>query len=537
MDTMKTATTTRLASLALLIAVCSLLLPGCTDLTVDPYSEVTPDQFYNTEAEFLAAIAPVYAQLRNYQWAYHEISQISTDETIIPTRGTDWDDGGIWRRLHQHEWTPTEPYVAGAWGDAYTGVARANVVLANLENSTTELESAPQFEAELRTLRAFFYYMLMDLYGNVPLVTETALEREQPPTTAPRGDLFRFIESELKAALPNLPQEPDQFGRVSKGIARAILANMYLNAAVFTEGDPSAINTSGYNSCASVQLDGGNACQLAIEQVDAILNSGVYRLADNYFQNFMVDSHTSPEIIFPIGYVSEPGRGWSYSMRLLHYNMIPQTPWNGWATLAETYNSFSDADLRKDMFIVGQVYNEPNSGCYGSNCFSDESSGRIENRGGSPLLLDLQVPLTGATEGDGARVLKWEIDPNQVGGDSGNDVAIFRLGEMLLIKAEALWVLNGPNATSAELINQLRARAFDPPQPITAADVTADFLLDARLRELIDELRRRQDLIRFGQFTSGTWAHKDVSEPYRVLMPIPQGQIDANPNLAQNPGY
>lgn len=512
-------------------------LSGCTDLTLEPYGQVTPDQFYSTEAEFEAAIAPVYAQLRTYQWAYHEISQISTDETIIPTRGTDWDDGGIWRRLHQHAWTPTDPYVAGAWGDAYTGVARANSVLANLANTTTELEQAPQFTAELRTLRAWFYYILMDIYGNVPIVTKPALERTQPPTTAPREEVFQFIVTELKASIPELPTEPDAFGRVSKGVARAILANMYLNAAVFTEGDPSAISSDSYNSCASVQLEGGNACQLAIEQVDAILNSGVYSLADNYFKNFMVDSHTSPEIIFSVGYVTEPGRGWSYHMRILHYNMIPETPWNGWATLAETYKSFDDADQRKNMFLTGNVYNEPNSGCYGSNCFSDESSGLVENRSGSPLTFDLQVPLTGASEGDGARVLKWEIDPDQVGGDADNDVAIFRLGEMLLIKAEALWALNGPNAISADLINRLRARVFDPPQPISAADVTADFLLDARLHELMNELRRRQDLIRFGQFTSGTWAHKDASEPHRVLMPIPQGQIDANPNLTQNPGY
>ncbi len=545
MNGTSTTIKTWIAGPAVLLLTVSVLLAlsGCTDLTLDPYGQVTPDQFYSTEAEFRAAIAPVYAQLRTYQGAYHEISQISTDETIIPTRGTDWDDGGIWRRLHQHQWTAVEPYVAGAWGDAYTGVARANSVLANLANSTTELEKAAQFKAELRTLRAWFYYILMDIYGNVPIVTKPALERTQPPTTDPREEVFQFIVSEIKASIPDLPTTPPQFGRMSKGAARAILASMYLNAAVFTEGNYQNISTDSYNSCADVQLEGGNACQLAIEQVNAILNSGVYRLADNYFKNFMVESHTSPEIIFPVGYVSQPGRGWNYSMRVLHYNLIPQTPWNGWATLAETYKSFSDADVRKDMFLRGQMYEEPNSGCYGNNCFSDVSSGKEENRGGLPLVFDLTVPLTGASEGDGVRVLKWEIDPNQVGGASGNDMTIFRLAEMYLIKAEALWALNGPNQQTLDLINKVRARAFDPPQPITMDEVAErggweQVLLDARLRELIDELRRRQDLIRFGKFTSGSWAHMpDVNDHFRVLMPIPQGQIDANPNLVQNPGY
>ncbi len=532
---------------ALLVAAPVLVaLPGCTDLATEPFSEFETDQFFQTEAEYLAAIVPVYAQLRNIQYAYHEITQISTDETIIPTRGTDWDDGGQWRRLHAHEWTTQEGYIANAWGDAYTGIARANFVLARLENPTTELESAPQFRAELRTLRAFFYYTLMDLYGNVPIVTAPVTDPDNPPANATREEVFEFIRTELMESIPDLPQPAPLFGRASQGFAHAILANMYINAAIFTEGDPNSFAQGSYNSCMDVTLDGETACQLAIDEADAILNSGSYELAPSYFDNFIVESHTSPEIIFGVGYAAIQNDGWVWPMRTLHYNLINPSPWNGWAVLAETYQSFDDADPRKQGFLTGQMYEGPDFGCIGSQCFSDESLDMVENRSEQPLTFDLEIPFTGAQEGDGVRLLKWEMDSDIVGGHMGNDLTLFRLGEIYLIKAEALWQ-QGNDGEALDLLNDLRARASESElagvgddddlelAPLTS--LSEDVFLQARLHELINELKRRQDLIRFGQFTAGTWEYKDVSDAYRALMPIPQGQIDANPNLNQNPGY
>jgi hypothetical protein len=194
------------------------------------------------------------------------------------------------------------------------------------------------------------------------------------------------------------------------------------------------------------------------------------------------------------------------------------------------------------MFLVGQQFEGPNSGCAGQECFS--TGDELEDRAGDPLIFTPEVPLVGAGEGDGIRVLKFELDPGQIGGDSGNDYPIFRLGEIYLIKAEALNEL-GQTADAVEVLNGGpggfglidRAGLVDLDAGEFTQESFREFILAERLRELMYEARRRQDLIRHGIFTSGTWAHKDASAPYRVVMPVPQPQIDSNPELVQNPGY
>lgn len=511
MKAMNSASTTWTSGrvVATLCVLAVFVLQGC-DLDAETFSAVTPENFFQTEDEFQAAVVPVYNQLgslANGQYWWN--SQVSTDEGMIPTRGQDWDDNGVWRRLHTHEWTPTDPAPANAWGDAYTGIARANSVLDNLQNTATQLEGAEEFEAELRTLRAFFYYTLMDLFGNVPIVTAPATDPDNPPANEPRTAVFDFVEQELTESLPNLPQQrgANNSGRVTQGAARAILANMYLNAEVF-RGEP--------------------MYEQAIEQADAIINSGLYTLASDFFQNFAIDNHTSPETIFAVEFVGQGGPDFGYHFRILHYNQWPQACCNGLATLGSSFDTFDDEDIRKQMFLEGQAF----------HVFTGEP---VENRQGNPLIFTKDMPLTGASEGHGIRPMKWAADPNDPSGGFQNDYAFFRLAEMYMIKAEALHRL-GRDGETLDLINIVRERAFDPPQPVSTSDVAAEggmeqFLLNERTREFHSEAKRRQDLIRFGQFTSGTWEHKNASPDTRVLFPIPQGQIDANPNLQQNPGY
>lgn len=514
--------------LAFLVAApLSFSIQSCTNLDEETFGVVTPDNFFRTEAEFVAALAPVYASVREVQWGYWTSSEITTDEAIIPTRGTDWDDGGMWRQFHQHTWDPTHPELNGAWGGAFTGIARANTVLDNLATSTTDLPQKAAFEAELRTLRAFFYYQLMDLFGGVPIVTEPALDPNNPPSRATRAEVFDFVESELLEVLPNLlpSARGSDYGRVTQGVARAILANMYLNSEVFT----GTVSTNG--------LQKGQArWQDAVDMADDILNSGEYTLASNYFDNFSVANSASPENIFSATYKAKGGLGLSFSMRMLHYNQIPQSPWNGYATLAEVWETFSEQDTRRQMFLVGQQYEGPNSGCSGQECFS--TGDQLEDRSGNPLVFTPDVPLVGAGEAHGIRVLKFELDAAQTGGDSGNDYPIFRLAEIYLIKAEAQNEL-GQTGQAVETVNIVRERSgADELNPNDYNQATfREQMLRERLMELIYEARRRQDQIRHGVFTSGSWEHKEPSAPYRVLMPIPQAQRDANPNLDQNPGY
>ena len=519
---------------AIIVAPASLTMQGCTDLDEQTFGVITPDQFFQTEGEIIAALAPVYAQLRAMMWNWHNIGQVSSDEAMVPTRGTDWDDGGHWRQLHQHNWDPLTVDWDGAWNDAFQGVARANVVLENLANA--DIPGKEGIEAELRFLRAFYYYQLMDLFGGVPIVETASVDEDNLPSRATRAEVFNFIESELNAVRGNLPASWDaaNFGRATQGAADALLAKLYLNAEVFT----GTVSASG--------LSRGTArWQDAIDAVDRILNSGEYSLAPSFFDNFRIDNHTSPEIIFSVGHLGKGGLGLTFIMRGLHYNQIPESPWNGFMTLAETYNRFDQDDQRSSIFLVGQQFSDPNEACIGQECFA--SGDELTDRLGNPLNFTPEVvgpdgsPVTGnpigVDENSGVRVLKWEIDPSRVGGDNGNEYAYFRLSEMYLIKAEAMNEL-GMTAGAVDIVNMVRSRVFDPAKPIAVGtqEEVREAILNERLFELFWESSRRQDLIRHDQYTRA-WEFKPESEPFRILGPVPQLQIDANPMLAQNPGY
>ena len=500
----------------LVAAATALALSGC-DLSPETFDTISPEEFYQTEEEFRAAVVPVYNQIGEvalswYWWG----SQVSTDETILPTRGQDWDNNGVFRRLHRHEWTPTDNVAFNPWGDAYTGVARANSVLSNLEKSTLDESTLSEFRAEVRMVRAYFYYALMDLYGGVPITTAPAADPDNPPSDTTRRAVFNFIETELKESLPNLPLERSgaNTGRATKGAARALLANMYLNAEVF-KGE---VTENGLQRAEPMYEE-------AVEQADAVINSGVYELADDFFLNFVPENHKSPEHIFAVQYVGSGGPGFRFNHRLIHWNQWPAGCCNGMAATPTSYDTFDSLDTRREMFLTGPQF----------NLYTGEP---VFTRQGDRLVFTKDVPLSGASQSDGYRPLKWPVDPSD---DSPwqqpNDYAIFRLAEIYMIKAEALWRMNGPNQESVDLMNRVRERAFDQNQPIDAGDLSEEFFLDERTREFHSEAKRRQDLIRFGEFTPGTWAHKNVSDPYRVLFPVPQSQLDSNPNLTQNPGY
>ena len=514
-----------------------LLVPlqGCTDLNETPISSITPSNFFHTEGEVLAALAGVYAGLRNTpgEGEYWGVSEVSTDEMVVPTRGSDWYDNGTWLETHRQTWSTNSPstlsFVNNAWNTAYAGIARANVLLEALAKSTLSDSIKAPIEGEARFLRAFYYYMLMDLFGGVPIATTTEL---QARARATRDSTFKFIESELLAIRPNLPKQwgdttslGTKVGRVTKGAVNALLANMYINARVFkNEAAGSGINATGYNTCQGVTVSGGtDACQAAINVVDSIINSGVYQLAPAFTDNFSPDNATSPENIFVVKYADADGLGFNMVMRTLHYNQFNPSPWNGFATLAQTYNAFDSLDLRRKMFLVGPQVNV-------------ETGKPTTDRKGNALVFTTTIAnVTSATEGEGARIYKWPADPKHIQQNNGNDFAWFRLGEMYLIKAEAELAGGTGSSTPLALLRLVRARAF--PGGDTLSAVTTDVILRERLFELNSEGKRRQDLIRHGKFTLA-WEFKAGPTPdNRVLMPIPQTQIDANALITQNPGY
>src|SRR5260370_15979456 len=469
---------------------------GCTNLDEKPPSLITPNNFFSSEGEVLAALAGVYAQLRSTapEGAIYDANQITSDEEVVPTRGQDWYDNGQWIDLHNLTWTPTSAatsnFFNGAWNNPYTGIARANLFLSAVQNTT--FPNKASIVAEVRALRDFYYYILMDFFGGVPIVTDIVVAQHARST---RRQVFDFIEKELiEARDSGLPatRSAGDHGRFTQGGADAILANMYVNAGVFTkDGAAGGISATGYNSCTGVPVNGGQgACVAADAEADRPLNSGNYRLADSFPQNFRADNHLSPENIFVVKFLAADGLGLDYDMAILHYNQYaPLTPWNGFAIMAQTFNAFDLTDKRRRVVLMGRQH--------------DVLTGAVVNdRAGNPLIFtDTIHNIRSATEGEGGRIYKWPADPAHVSQNSGNDYAWFRLGEIYLINAEPENVL-GNTALALQLLNALRARPDTVNVPLLA--VSPAVILKERLFELLGEGKRRQDLIRFGAYTTPT---------------------------------
>ena len=507
---------------AVVAALVALPPLACTDLTEVPNDALTPDNAFKSDAELIAGIASVYARLRNPMWGYYNLSEITTDEMLVPTRGSDWFDNGRWLEIYRQTWTANSGSALddmnGAWNDAFSGVARANLMIEVLEKSATPNAQAV---AELRVLRAYFYYQLMDFFGGVPLVTGTALEAN---ARVSRDEVFKFIEAELIAARTDLPETRDaaQYGRLTRGAANALLASLYINAGVFTKDQ----GITGYSSCAGIAVTGGSACQAAIDAADEVINSGKYTLATDFKANFSTTNESSPENIFVIAHTNQPGLGMSLPMRTLHYNQLSTGgggPWNGFATLAETYGQFDHDNDKRDVMWLEGLQKSFNTGEF------------VNDRTGKPLDFTPSIAnIEQANEAEGVRFNKFPPLPNALAGDAHpNDFPIFRLAEMYLIKAEASLAL-GNTGDALTNINIVRDRAFNPPKPLAA--VTPDDIMRERLFEFAGEAKRRQDMIRFGHFTD-LRQFKGAREAYRVLFPVPATQIQSNSKLTQNPGY
>jgi len=555
----------------MIVFIVTAFNQSCTKLDEELYGEVTPDNFFSSEEEYVSALGAAYTQFQAFAssdgtWA---VQETSTDEMVVPTRGQDWDDGGVWRRLHLHSWTYEDYFYSDAWNFGFGGVNTANRLIFQfqslVEGGQVEQATADAFIAELQTVRGFFYWQLIDLFGNVPLVLDFATA-EATPSTVPRANVYDAIVTNLETSVPKLSDAVDgtTYGRMNYYAGQTLLAKLYLNAGVYTGTD---------------QWD------KAITACDEIINSGAYSLESNYFANFDVDNSGSSEFIFAIPYDQVFFRDFNIIVRSLHYgsqqtyNLTAQ-PWNGFCTLEEFYNSYEDTDLRKGdvgtvdgpagkrgNFIAGYQYT---SG--GVFVMDDGFEAPQPDRQPAPLLGDPDdEPLNFGNFGSeqpqinelgpqayrqaGVRIGKWEVE---IGGDPGNmsnDYAVFRYADVLLMKAEALF-RKGSTAEALTLVNQIRSRAGVP--DLTTLDGVVSFDLDddnqvipggelfnEMGREMFAENHRRQDLIRWGFWTDiDKWVlpfynPQDRLETgeYTTLYPIHRDKLDANPKLTQNPGY
>ncbi len=524
--------------------LCLPLLTACLDET--PKGQLDEKQAYATAtALYINAVASLYNYIggsndsQGLQGTYrgvYDYNTFTTDEAIIPIRGGDWYDGGFWQHLYRHEWTADDEALYDTWSYLYKVVVLCNRSLSVIDSHKHLLTATQlsQYTAEVRAVRALFYYELLDLFASVPIDTvySTPLEDVRP---APRSEVFRFVVSELQQTATLLARERSNsegnyYGRVTRPVAWFLLARLALNAEVYCDDDW----TDGHRPDGSkifFNVDGRqlNAWQTCEAYVDSLTAFG-YRLADDYASNFAVHNETSVENIFTIPmdkqlYTNE----FKNLFRSRHYN-------HGGALGMDAENGSCATLYAVRAYGYGT---DSVDSRWAINFFADTVSvdGHIVSLdNGQPLIyqpLAVAINLTGNEyeKTGGARMSKYEIDRTAYsdGKLQNNDIVLFRYADALLMKAEAK-VRDGGDG-SAEL-NSVRRRVGMPSRP-----ATLDNILQERLLELMWEGCRRPDLIRFGRFGQSydiRQALPNEDKGYTTVFPIPTKAINLNGNLKDN---
>jgi len=519
-------------ALAVAAAVLGMTLAGCTDTVVEPKSTVTEANLFNDVNNYKAFLAKVYAGMAvtgqqgaagnadiegidegfsQYLRLYWEAQELPTDAAVIG-----WGDVGL-PEMNTQMWAASNSFVVAMYYRIFFQVGMANQYLRETTDAKLDARGVSAslkatiktYRAEARFLRALAYWHGIDLFGSIPLVTEEDGLGSTPPKQATRTELYNFVVSELTAIKPDLPANgAANYGRGTKAAASMLLAKLYLNSAVYT-------GTARY-------------ADVVTALADVLATGSGYSIDSNWRRIFGADNHTSPEIIFPITQDGLKTRTWGGMTFLIHASLggsmngadygVDGTWW-GLRLKQQAYNVFQAGDKRGSHFYTaGQNVNVNSIGNFNDGIASPKYSNKTTaGVGGS----DKTHPDT--------------------------DFPMFRLADAYLMYAEA--VVRGGGGTRAQAlayVNMLRERAFgDTAHNITDTQLTLDFLLDERQRELLWEAHRRNDLIRFGKFTGGSylWAFKGgvaagkSTEDFRALYPLPANELVANPNLKQNTGY
>ncbi|MGB3591712.1 MAG: RagB/SusD family nutrient uptake outer membrane protein [Nonlabens sp.] len=454
----------------------------------------------------------------NYNRLYWKLQELTTDEAIIA-----WNDGTI-KDLHWQTWTPDNEFIAAMFARLSYQVALTNSFIRQSTEegingaglSPADAALVRSYAADARFLRALSYYHGMDLFGTMPFATEaSAADGSELPEFISREDLFSYIESELIAVKPLLASgRGTEYGRVSEASADMLLAKLYLNAEVYT-GTPRWAD--------------------ALSRVESVIASG-YTIDTNlaYSNLFLADNNTNgaqEEFIWTLNFDGDNTQTFGGTTFLSHApvggnEMNPadyglDSGWGGIRTTPEFVEKFEDeensADGRENFFTNGQEKSIADVGAFT----------------------------------DGYAIVKFQ-NINSDGSPSSNltfvstDLPVFRLADAYLMYAELVVRGGGGDTnTAVNYINTLRQRAYGNNNgDIQSSDLDLDFILDERARELHWEGHRRQDLIRFNQFSqNGVWEWKGnvqsgVTTPsFRNLFPIPTTELNLNSNLVQNPGY
>lgn len=525
------------------------VMAGCTKLDEKLGSTLTNSQVSNAlgSAGVGLLLSAAYADLGGpltSQDLVFSLMENTTDESLVPTRGGDWDDNGVWRVMHNHTWNADHGQIT----NVFNALNKINFDATNVLGFNPSASQA----AEARFIRALSLYYLLDLYGQFP-IRNPGENLLLAPVVKSGADGAAFIIAELNAALPNLPASNGS-NLANPDAARVLLMKCYLQRGTWANRAAPTFDAADMNQVITL----GNA----------IINSGKYSYSSNYFDNFKTGNDNSKEAIFRydntqgVG-ANNSGIGARWNMTLHYNSWTPNNPnagWNGFSTIGDFYASFNTtgaptaygpADTLLDRRIGGRYYPSVTdvSGLrpgFLVNQQYNEAGVAIKDRKGNPLAYDKTIASnmieTGPNlEVTGIRVIKYPPDYAQYGGGpAGNDLMIFRYPDVVLMVAEAKQ-RTGDAPGALLMVNALRAaRGTTPLATMALANPNnvedPNTLLAERGRELYWESVRRTDLQRFGVYLK-PWQYKPTDDPKNLIFPIPNSALAANPNLKQNPGY
>lgn len=564
------------------LLLSTALLSGCS-LDETPKSAFSEEEAFKSSTLIYAnSVANVYSSIQNYIYgqdagSIHTLQQYSSDESMIPGRQGDWVDGGKWQNFFLHNFDSSVDMYRNIWNQIYTIIGQSNKGIDKL-NGLQNNEDAATYVYELRALRAIFYYYLMDLWGQVPLVTSSKINTNDV-VQSNRADVFKFVVSELEACLPHLASDMSQnegkyYGRITKPVVYMCLVKCAMNSPLYTINPTSATSyqafvgndMSGNNTVSetlganvtelgkkvSITVDGKarnawETVKYCVEKLEAL----GYTLQPNYADNFTISNQNSKENIFTRPNDDKTYRYYDYNlMRSLHYNhagAIGYSGWNGACATVFAMNVYGYGTADVDPRLKLNYYTDKDYMEDTGKAVEDGATGQdLEYL---PLKPQVDFP-AGANAHDvkcaGARMKKYQLDlTSSTNGITNNDLVVWRYADALLLKGEAEYRLGNTGAALAA-INTVRARVGAP----ALTSLTLNVISNERLKELAWEGVRRMDAIRYGIFTQptkdryeGVW-HNAVAgnylndtQGYTTIYPIPYDVMSLNKNLKQNPGY
>lgn len=561
----------------------SILLASCS-LDETPRSKFSEEEAFSTpKLVYVNTVANVYSSIGNGLYgsdggSVHTFQEFSSDASMIPGRQGDWVDGGAWQNIFLHNFESSVSKYNDVWNNLYRVIGLANSSIDRLNKYLGEHPEYADYVYELRALRAVYYYYVMDLFGQVPLVVSSEVSANEVEQSN-RSDVFKFVTSELAECIPHLSDSKSQnegeyYGRITKAVAYMCMAKCAINAPVYTIDDTTPTSYSAFvgtdksgKATASeeqgktvsemgkninITLDGEtrNAWETAVYCADQIASLG-YRLQPSYADNFIVANQNSVENIW-----TRPNDCVNYKIedynivRTLHYNHGGAIGYQGWNGACSS---------KQQMLVYGYGTANPDPrlklNFYTDKDYMEETGKAVEDGATDKPLeympLAVKVDFSAADDPhamkcSGARMKKYEFDKSTTQQYSfNNDLVIWRYADALLLKAEAEYRM-GNKAEALTIVNEVRARVAATPR----TELTLNDILDERMLELAWEGVRRQDQIRFCTFTEPTadrfkgvthnasaGDYNDDTQGYTMVYPIPYAVLNLNKKLDQNPGY